>query len=65
MDLVCKDNRRVHKWQRRRKCSAVPTSVPHGYMGFTMSLEPCLNLCSFKWLNCSLNRDNNFTPVGS
>ena len=43
----------------------VSTSVPHGHIGFTVSLKPCLNLCSFKWVNCSLNRDNNFTPIGS
>ena len=39
----------------------VSTSIPRGHMGFTVSLKPCLNLCSFKWVNCSRNRDNNFT----
>ena len=43
----------------------VSTSVPHGHIGFTVSLKPCLNLYSFKWVNCSLNRVNNFTPIGS
>ena len=36
------------KWQRRRKYAVVSTSVPHGHIGFTVSLKPCLNLCSFK-----------------
>ena len=53
------------QWQRRRKRSVVSTSVPHGHIRFTVPLKPCLNLCSFKWANCSLNRDNNFTSVGS
>ena len=53
------------QWQHRRKCSVVSTSVPHGHIGFTVSLKPCLNLCSFKWVYGSLNRDNNFTPIGS
>ena len=53
------------QWQRSRKCSVVSTSVPHGRRVFTVSLKPCLKLCSFKWVNWSLNRDNNFTPIGS
>ena len=43
----------------------VSTSVLNGHIGLTMSLKPCLNLCSFKWLNCRLNRDGSFTPRGS
>ena len=43
----------------------VSTSVLHGHIGLTVSLEPCVNLCSFKRLNCSLKRDSNFTPRGS
>ena len=43
----------------------VSKSVPHGHVGCTVSLKPCLNLCPFKWVNCRLNRDNNFTPIGS
>ena len=53
------------RWQRKRKRSVVSTSTRHGQIGFTMSLKSCLNLCSFKWVNCSLKRDNTFTPRGS
>ena len=43
----------------------VSTSAPHGHTGFTVSLKPCLNLSSFKWVNCSLKHDNNFSQIGS
>ena len=45
-----------------RKCSLVFTPAPHGHIGLTMSFKPCLNLCSFKWLNRSLKYDSNFAP---
>ena len=41
------------------------TSGPRGHKRLTMSLATCLNLCLFKWLNCSLKQDSNFTPRGS
>ena len=30
-----------------------------------MSLKLCLNLCSFKQVNCSLKCDNNYNRIGS
>ena len=39
------------------------TFVPHGHIGFTVSLKPYLNVGSFKWVTCNLKRDNNFTPI--
>ena len=38
-------------WQRKKKYSVVSTSDPHGHIGSAESLNPCLNLCSFKWEN--------------
>ena len=43
----------------------VSASVSHGDIGFSVSLKPCLDLCSFKWVNCTFKGDNNFTPVGT
>ena len=30
-------------------------SIPHAHLGLIVSLKPCLNLCSLRFLNQSLN----------
>ena len=42
--------------QRKKKWSVVFVSRPHFHVGSTVTLKPCLNLCSFKWLKFSLRR---------
>ena len=42
----------------------VSNSVPYEHIGLTVSLKPCLNLCSFQRLNCNL-RNSNFTTTVS
>ena len=36
----------------------------HEHIGLTGSSKPCLNLSSFRWLNCSLRCLKSFTPTG-
>ena len=64
MDQVCKDYQRVQTTQEK-VFGMISTSVLNVHIGFTVSLKPCLNLCSFKSVNCSLKRDDSFTPIRS
>ena len=51
--------------QHKRKWSVVSVSRPHLYIGSTVSLKPCLNLCSFKWLKFSIRRVSSLRPLVS
>ena len=51
--------------QRKRKWSVVSVSTPHLHTGSTVSLKPCLNLCSFKWLKFNLRRVSSLRPLVS
>ena len=42
--------------QLKRKWSALSVSRPNLDIGSTVSLKPCLNLCSLKWLKFNLGR---------
>ena len=42
--------------QHKRKWSVASISRSHLSIGSTISLKPCLNLCSFKWLKFNLRR---------
>ena len=59
-DQDCRDYWRVQisRWKNDghggKKCSLVSTSVPHGHIRLTISLKPCLILCSCKWLSFNL-----------
>ena len=46
---------------RRRKWRTVPRT--HLYIGSTVCLKPCLNLCSFKWLKFSVRHGSSFIPL--
>ena len=52
------------RWQHKRKCSVVLTSLPHAHIVVIVSPKPCLNFCSFRWLNWSLRRIRTLTPSG-
>ena len=51
--------------QRKKKWSVVSVSRPYLYIRSTVSLEPCLNLCSFKWLKFNLRRVSSLRPLVS
>ena len=51
--------------QRRKKCSLSSTSKLQLHKGFKISRQPCLNLCSFKWLKHRRNLVKYLTPSGS
>ena len=53
------------RWQCKRKCSVVSTSLLHAHITFIVSPKPCLNLCPFRWLNWSIRRVRSLTPSGS
>ena len=50
---------------RERECSVVSTSLPDIHIAFIVSPKPCLNLCSFRRLNCYLRWIRSLTPGGS
>ena len=52
------------KLQRKRKCSLLSISVLQEHIGLIASSKPCLDLCSFRWLNCRLRHVRRFTPTG-
>ena len=54
-----------YRLQRKRKCSVVSARRPHLHTGSTVSLKPCLNLCSFKWLKFNLRRVSSLIPLVS
>ena len=69
-DQDCKDYRRVPTsgWKNNGNAGEIFIGLYFSSTwthGLTVSLKPCLNLCLFKLLNCSLKRDSNFTPRGS
>ena len=49
--------------QLKRKWSAVSVSRPNLHIGSTVSLKPCLNSCSFKWLKFNLGRVSSLRPL--
>ena len=51
--------------QRRRKWSVVSVFTQHLHIGSIVSLKPCLNLCSFKWLQFNLRRVSSLRPLMS
>ena len=51
--------------QHKRKWNVVSFSKPHLRIGSTVSLKPCLNLCSFKWLKFKLRRVSSLRPLVS
>ena len=51
--------------QRKRKWSVLSVSRSHLHIGSTVSLKPCLNLCSFKWLKFNLRRVSSLKPLVS
>ena len=51
--------------QHKRKWSLVSVSRPHFHIVSTISLKPCLNLCSFKWLKFNFRRVNSLRPFVS
>ena len=53
------------RWQRKRKCSIVSTSLPHVHIVLTVSWKPYLNLCSFRLLNWRLWRVRSLALTGS
>ena len=54
-----------YKLQRKRKWSVFSVSTPHLHIGSTVSLKPCLNLCSFKWLKFNLRCVSSLRPLVS
>ena len=51
--------------QHKRKWSVVSVSRPHFHIVSTISLKPCLNLCSLKWLKFNFRRVNSLRPLVS
>ena len=55
----------LEKWgQWRSKWAEVLISLPQLQIGSTESWKPCLNLCTQRLLNLSLNLISNLPPVG-
>ena len=51
--------------QRKKKCSLSSISKLQLRKWFKVSRNPCLNLCSFKWLKRRRNLVQYLTPLGS
>ena len=51
--------------QRKRKWNVASVSRMHLQIGSTVSLKPCLNLWSFKWLKFNLRHISNLIPLVS
>ena len=54
-----------YRMQHKRKWSVASVFRSHLHIGSTISLKPCLNLCSFKWLKFNLRRVNSLRPLVS
>ena len=50
--------------QWRKKLFMDSMSPPQIQIGFIVSLKPCLNLCSLRWLKPRPNQVNSFIPYG-
>ena len=59
---VCFASQYSGQW--RKKWFMDSMSPPQIQMGFIVSLKPCLNVCSLKWLKPRRNLVNSFIPYG-